>query len=403
MIKVAVRFGFVLYLFLFFSIAGFSQDQYQVYTWDNFEKGTFPENLKRSHNAKEKNVNVSDYSSVSSLSGIQEVPAATECGRYGLRFDTIGGDEILKVVSNVTLDRKSLGTSGKALYQADIFIPQDSSTFPYSVAILAELSDPANPEIYSFYRLGVIKGERVFFSYTHKTYEPIIYLQTFTADLKLKIPGWHRFQIIFEGQENIICAIDGRPTPFSPIQESTLDKLHAGVMCSSSSEIASPIGFCFVDNLSIQWTAQNIALPDSPWVYSIAPGTQTGFINPMSPIMIQSQLNWQTSPESAWQECAAKKQNLLMLFYTPRVKAYQNLEQFINGNTSAQSLLKQFILLRVDVNQLRGGTLAQQFNVNKVPCLMVIAPDQNVKAKEFYRFESDWAAISQNIQKSLAP
>jgi hypothetical protein len=391
-------------MFLFFSVAGISQAQFQVYTWENFEKGRFPENLKWSHNAREQNVNVFDYSSVSTLPGIQEAPAPTECGNFGLRFDTIGGaDEILKVVSNVTLDRKNLGVSGKSLYQADIFIPQNNANFPYTVAILAELSDPANPEIYSFYRLGVVKGERVFFSYTNKTYEPIIYLQTFFTDLKLKIPGWHRLQIIFEGQEDIICAIDGRPLPFSPIKESTLDKLHAGFMCSSSSELASPKGFCFVDNLSIQWTTENLALPDSPWTYSMAPEAKTEFINPLSPIMVQSQLNWLSSPEDAWQESVTKKQPLLTLFYAPHVKAYLNLEQFINGNTSAQNLIKQFVLLRIDINQLRGGTLAQHFNVNKVPCLMVIAPDQNVKTKEYYRTESDWPAIAQNLPKSLTP
>lgn len=403
MIKDVFRWVFVLYILLFFSIAGISQAQFQVYTWEDFEKGLFPENLKRSHDAREKNVNIFDYTALSALPGILEIPAKTECGRFGLKFETIGGDEFLKVVSNVTLDRKSLGASGKSLYQADIYLPQDTASFPYTVAILAELSDPANPEIYSFYRLGVVKGERVFFSYTHKTYEPIIYLQTFFTDLKLKIPGWHRFQIIFEGQENIICSIDGRPTPFSPIKESTLDKLHAGIMCSSSSEMASPKGSCYVDNLSIQWTAENLALPDSPWTYSMAPEAKTEFINPLSPIMVQSQLNWLSSPEDAWQESVTKKQPLLALFYAPRVKAYQNLEQLINGNTSAQNLLKQFILLRIDVNQLRGGTLAQQFGVNKVPCLMVIAPDQNVKTKEYYRTESDWTAIAQNLPKFLTP
>jgi len=394
---------FVLYMVLFFSIVGIAQAQFQVYTWENFEKGIFPDNLKRSQDAKEKNVNVADYASAVASPGIQELPASTECGRFGLRFETIGGDEFLKVVSNFTLDRKSLGASGKALYQADMFIPQSNVNFPYSVAILAELSNPANPEIYSFYRLGVLKGERVFFSYTHGTYEPIIYLQTTFVDMKLKIPGWHRFQIIFDGQENIICAIDGRPTPFSPIKESTLDKLHAGLMCSSSSEDSSTKGICFVDNLSIQWTTENVALPDSPWIYSMEPEAQSGFINPLSPIMVSSQLNWLSSPEDAWRECSTRKQPILILFYAPRVKSYQNLEQFINGNPNAQNLLMKFILLRVDVNQLRGGTLAQQFGVFKVPCFLVIAPDQSVKAKEFYRMETDWTTIAQNLPKALAP
>ena len=39
-----------------------SNAQYQVYTWNNFDSGTYPENLKRADDATDMNVSVVDYS-----------------------------------------------------------------------------------------------------------------------------------------------------------------------------------------------------------------------------------------------------------------------------------------------------------------------------------------------------
>jgi hypothetical protein len=375
--------------------------QFQVYSWYNLEQGAFPADLKRSHDANEANTILVDFNSPGLPPGIMDEITISECGRYGLKFETTRGDQFLKTVSDVTLDRKSLGMNGKALYQADFFLPENNSSIPYSIAVLAVLSSEDEAQSrFSFYRFGILKGERIFFSFTHKTYEPLIYHQTNIAQLKLKRPGWHRFQIIFNGQEDIICAIDGRPTNFPAIKDATLDKLKAGIMVSSSGD--QPKGTCFADNLSIQFTTENLALPDSPWIYSLEiTQTQGSYINPSSPFMPQTQLTWFSSPELAWQESMATNSPILILFYTPRADAYKNLEQFINTNQQAQNFLKRFTLLRIEVNQLRGGTITSQFNVFKVPCFLLLGADGKEKTKIYYSSEPDWTSLTSEIQKNL--
>lgn len=375
--------------------------QFEVYSWQNFENGQFPQDLKRSYNANDTNTTLFDFTSQTSPPGILSEAAASECGRYGLKFETAWADQFLKVVSDVTLDRKNLGTVGKALYQADIYLPEDNASIPYSIAVLAALASESEEHRLSFYRFGILKGERVFFSFSHKTPEPVIYEQINIWELKLKRPGWHRFQIIFNGQEEIICAIDGRPTSFPPLKDATLDKLRAGIMASSSSD--TPKGICYVDNLSIQYTTENLAVPDSPWIYSLElTQSQGSYVNPFSPFMPQAQLNWLSSPEEAWSERQATNRPLLILFYTPKANAYKNMEQFINTNTQAQNFLRQFTLLRIEVNQLRGGTIAHQFKIFKVPCLLLLGQDGNERAKIYYNSESDWTPLTTEIQKSLS-
>jgi len=329
--------------------------------------------------------------------------AQKECGTYGLKFQVTKKIEYIKVVSKTTLDRKNLGTAGKALYQADIYLPAEDNALPYSVAVLAVLQEPDGSSAkYRFYRFGVVNGTSVFFAYTYDEPSPILIKTTDIAELKLKRPGWHRFQIIFEGQENIICAIDGIATSFSPIQESSLGKLRAGLMVSSSKRDA---GVCFTDNLSIQFTAESAGLPDSPWSFgSEKTGPPPGFFTLVSSSSeTKNSISWLTSPEKAWEECCSQKRPLLTLFYAPRVQSCQSLMKILSADSSAQSLLGKFVLLHVDVNQLRGGSLAQQFGVFKVPCFVVIDNQAQTKAKEFYKKNTDWNTIASNLQKTISP
>ena len=387
-----------LLFFLLLSLPALAQ--FHVFSWNNFEGNAFPENLAREHTANVDNVNIFDYTSPGAAPGIREGIAKTECGHYGLRFLVTRAGEYIKVVSNVTLDRKSLGIKGKALYQADIFLSENNLDLPYSAAVLAEKPNPSPKRpSYSFYRFGVQKGESVFFSYTNNTEQPLIYKIIRVDQLQLKRPGWHRFQIIFDGQENIICAIDGKATSFSPIQEPTLDVLRAGFMVSSST---TESGVCYVDNLSIQWTTENLELPDSPWAIPGEDIGKTTVATPLGSKAPASELNWISSPEDAWQMSSSQNRPLLILFYAPRVNSYQNLEQFIGSNEAARTFLNQFVLLRLDVNQLRGGTIAQQFQVYKVPCLLLVGKDGKERAKEYYRTEDDWNVLSQNIKKALS-
>jgi len=114
-------------------------------------------------------------------------------------------------------------------------------------------------------------------------------------------------------------------------------------------------------------------------------------------------LNWFASPEEAWQQCVSQKRPILILFEAPKVKSCQNFRQFLSSTPQTQELFKHFVLLRLDVNQLRGGTLYKQYGVFKVPCLGVMGTDGILKRKEYFRNPSDWDTISQNLQTALSP
>ncbi|MBN1902908.1 hypothetical protein JW926_16415 [Candidatus Sumerlaeota bacterium] len=373
--------------------------QFNVYSWNNFETGNFPSNLERLHDANEENSILYDLTSGDAPAGILDGIAKTECGRYCMKYRITKLKEYIKVVSKTTLDRKNMGDKGKALYQADMFIPEDLSELPYSLGVMAVLQEADGSSAkFSFYRFG-IRGDAVYFSYTYNEAQPRIYLHTRIDALNLKRPGWHRFQIIFEGQENITCAVDGQPTSFSPIQEGTLDKLRAGLMITAST---TETGMAYIDNLSIQWTTEDVPLPDSPWVHDVrqdsAPSPLTPFAQDNSSVPVK----WFTSPEEAWQQCLSQNRPTLILFFAPRATAWKNLEKLIQSNQTVSGIINQFIPLQIDANQLRGGTLAYQFGAFRVPCFIVLGPDQKVRLKEFYKNESDWNLISEKLQNSLS-
>jgi hypothetical protein len=383
--------------FLIFSNFVFAQ--YQVFTWNNFEDGLFPETFEMAHDASFENVSVVNYMNSTAPSGIQDGIAQNECRRFGLKFNLKSGSQYVKVINPVVLERDGLGVSGKALLQADLFIPADIHSIPYSVAVLAvSQADSGESSRFSFYRFGILKGERIFFSYTHNTVQPIIYKQCHVDELGIKTPGWHRFQIIFDGQDKIICAVDGISVPFSPVMEPTLKKLRPGIMVSSSYDMK---GVCFADNLSIQWTTEDIPLPESPWIANsskikkipVATSSNPG-INPKRP-------RWFTSPEEAWTESTSSQRPILVLFYAPKVKAYKKLEELLIFNDSAQELLQKFVLLKIDLDQLQGGVLAQNFHVLRVPCFLIMGLDAKEKAKEIFMQNSDWIRISRALRESL--
>jgi hypothetical protein len=415
--------------------------QYKVFAWENLDNGVFPDSLKLKYEADKSNVSVFDYQSPGAPGGILNGVARTECGRYGLRFQTSAETRFLGVLNGLTLDRKLLGTKGKALYQADFYLPEDTATVP-TVAVVAAVPVPEETkDIWQIYRFGFYQGGRVFFSYANKTPKPIIYLQETADALSLQRPGWHRFQIIFEGQDKIICAVDGKAAGFSPITEGSLSQLQAGIMVTSTPE--NPAGICYADNLSIQWTAEDVPLPDSPWytplpVEPAGAGGQTGAAPSLSvrvsvrspsspsPTPGQSLLSpektpastvgparpgglavspptWLTLPDEAWQRSLAEQRPILCLFYVPRLETYRQIDQKFRTDLAAQNLLKRYIPLLIDANQLTGGMLAQKFNVFRVPCFIVIGPDKKERARIVVGKTLDWAAITSELQKAASP
>jgi hypothetical protein len=208
---------------------------------------------------------------------------------------------------------------------------------------------------------------------------PIVYHTQTLEDFPLKRPGWHRFEMIFDGSGAITCAIDMVPTKFSPIQERTLQKLNAGVMIASS----TGKNRAFVDNISIQWSMDEVPLPESPWVTRSesapaangvegARAADAGSNSSPSALDPQSGLTWHTDPQVAWKESATSGLPLLVNFHAPKAAPYAYLKGLLPAVAETKNLLGRFVLLHLDVNQLDGGTFANRFRISRVPTLVVL-------------------------------
>lgn len=379
--------------------------QYQVFVWDNFDDGKIPPTLEFSHEASNKTVFVHNYLTPGSPPPIQQGNARSECGPFGLRFKTRENGRFLSMVDSLTLDRNLLGEKGCALYQADIYLPNEGEYFPSMSVIAVDHEINEMVKRWNWYRFG-IEGGNVYFSYNNgdiKKGAPVLYLHEKTGNLNLRRPGWHRFQIIFKGKEKIICAIDGEVLSFSPILEGALRNLRAGVLVTTPPDKLSE---CFVDNLSVQWIPEEVPLPDSPWTSKELTNTNA---NPLLSGNLQAPSsglnpNWTTDPEEAWQKCCAEKKPLLILFYAPRVKMYLELIPILQADPHALKLLSRFVLLKVEVNQLKGGRIAETFKVNKVPTFVVLEP---IKGNETTRTvmvsDTPWASVAPILQGALKP
>ncbi|HOE64067.1 MAG TPA: hypothetical protein PKW18_02360 [Candidatus Sumerlaeota bacterium] len=375
--------------------------RYNVFYWENFEKGVFPPNMQYEHGSTKDNTGVYSLTSPDAPSGILDGAAITECGRHCLRLQTNPKQLFLSVTNNQSvLERPLLGEKGKALFQADIYYSLEES-IPSNVAVLAISDDSGKDHAgWRLYRFGFSpRIGKLFFSSFNRSETPDVYVVDDIKNFNLKIPGWHRFQIIFEGQENIICAVDGRPTKFSPIKHSAFTKLHAGVIVCSL-ENKSETGY--VDNLSIQWTNEESPIPRSPWSEQAAVETNEVLQLPGAPPASASGLNWIADPQDAWAQTSNNKRPLLFLLTTTQLPICEKLDSIFDANPSAQVLLRQFNLLRVDVNQLSGGKLAEKFKVFKIPCMIVLNENAAELVRVSWTKTSTWDAVAPQLQTVLA-
>lgn len=379
--------------------------QYKVFCWDNFENGSFPQTLKKIHDANDKNVQVISYDSLLSnpkYSKIQDGIARTECGRYGLYFTIPKADVepkpngvFLSIVSDIILDRKTLKNGGKAIIQADFFMPEEpriakpaaaSSSIP-GIAVLGV--GGINPHLFdkwAIYRVGMSPTYQVFFSFldASKGAAPILYHVDKLENMKLQVTGWHRFQIVFQGSDVIGGYVDGVKTSFSPINEGSITSLRMGLMISSSSKADKE---CIIDNLSIQIADENLPLPTSPWmVADIGANSQKtvsqGF---QKPDFSDSNLRWFLTPEDAVQYNKGKNLPYLILFYSPLAKTHKTIEAMINADSNFQRFLKNYVLTRLDVNQLNGGKVAEYYGIFRVPCFVALDSNGNKKSMIIFK------------------
>ncbi|HMX63171.1 MAG TPA: hypothetical protein PKD58_08905, partial [Candidatus Sumerlaeota bacterium] len=115
--------------------------QYDVYSWDSFESGVVPPNLKLHHLTKPNSLQPVKFSEGPELlPGIRTPLSLEHCGNVVLKMTTppIGADEksvILSLVSETAMHRDKLGDKGKALVQADFYLVNNPSN--PTLAVLA--------------------------------------------------------------------------------------------------------------------------------------------------------------------------------------------------------------------------------------------------------------------------
>lgn len=346
--------------------------QFKIHTWESFETGTIPSTLLMGHNADSSTILPYHYIQQNAPAEMLSGMANVECGIYGVHFKPSPDKKHLSVVSPAAMRRESLGSSGRALFQADFYLPAAGTSFPNTALLAIEVGGQWPTTSYKMYRFGISEGGgRLFFAYANDDINatkgaPLVYHHQNLSELNLKRPGWHRFQMIFTGQNEIVCAVDMQPTKFSPVRENSLRNLHAGVMVASTAGNNS----CVVDNISIQWSFDDAPLPESPWIRPVTNGAVAN-VNYMES---GSEVLWLSDPQSAWSIAQQQQRPILVQFYSPNVPPYNYLTGITPRDTATRELLNRFVLLKLDVNQLGGGTLGQRFNIVRVPTFLTMSP-----------------------------
>ncbi|MBX7246122.1 MAG: hypothetical protein K1X53_11540 [Candidatus Sumerlaeaceae bacterium] len=385
------------------------QAQYEVFQWGNFEDGKLPASSKLVR---------SDAANVMSVVELDKVPgmppefrsaeAAQETGKYALcikarpapdqKFSITGGLAI-----GETLNREKLGANGRSLYQMDFFIPTQGQTPDVAVLAMEAGSDPAaktlNPT--SFYRFGVTAG-RVYFSLLEPTTNTAtIYKVDKGLTDGIPRPGWHRFAIAFEGREKIRCFVDGREASFSPIMDSKLQSLSVGVLAAWKTVTYD----AYIDNLSIQSTTDEMVMPVSPysagWKFPEGPASMRKSATasaPAAPKMpgLNTLTSW-VEPEAAWARAKSENRPFLIYFGAQNVPAVEELNRLMETDSNAKSYLQRCSCSKVDMNQLRGGTIARQYAVFKAPTILVISPDAKSSRRATFRKGDGWENVASQL------
>lgn len=402
-------------LMAFFALGSMdAQAQYNVFAWFSFDEGKLDSKAIPLGPLPGQRVFIMPYGQVPSPPrGFKDNVAANENGPYGLMLRTKTGavseEYITGLASNIILERHRLGAKGRALFQADFYFPPAPYPVP-SVAVLAmEPMKPNQESPTSFYRFGITQNKYVYFSHVVTGEKEARVYKTDTSFLP-KIPRgtWHRFAIIVEGQDTIRCYVDGHEPSYSPIKDSTMKNMQVGVMLADGTNQYD----AFIDNLSIQWTNEDVPLPDSPWAHTwtgsapvrltqtapVRSTTPSAAATPGSTSAATGPVEW-FDVETGWKQAVDQQKPMLVYFLAPRLAATAQLDQMITGSPDAQAFLRQHSCVKVDVNQLQGGTYAAQFNIFKVPTLMVFDQQGKEKVRAVFNRNDTWATMEEKLKQ----
>ena len=376
--------------------------QYHVFDWFNFESGELRKGAAKPIGRKAaQTVKIVNYDSIFSFSSeFRNDYTKTHLGSYGLELLSIPADVaedyMTGLSSGIVLDRRKLGQNGKALFQADFFIPQDMTNMP-SLAVLAmKPLQPGEVVPKSIYRFGMTRQTTIYFSLMNADTS----LPTFSkvdAEMTNQLPRgyWHRFAIVFEGQSTIRCFIDGREAQFSPFSDNSLQQLQVGILLADNKKSYK----AYADNLSIQWTRQNVPLPESPWEYSWTGAAKPLQIFEQATEDSRNQLTWKEA-NTAYNEAEQSGRPLLVYFYAPNVSLCNKVDKIFAENASAHSFLNRYSLTKINTNQLQGGEYAGKFNIFKVPTLIVMNPSGQVQKKIVISRTDEWNDIQTKIESA---
>lgn len=387
--------------------------QYRVHEWTDFEKGQLPESAILIGDDPQ-SVQVADLSKVPNPPpGFRSPEAASQTGRMGLHLRYPGHDpgvsmtRMAGIIVGDVLDRDTLGANGRALVQADLYLPPGAPVS--NLAVLA--TEPPNPALKPkslpqvtgrFYRFGLSGAKRnVYFSLVGSMLR-----EADTGFVSvIPVPGWHRVSIVFEGQNNVRCFIDGREPSFSPIMTDELRRVNVGVVLVDNGP--KPLE-AYVDNLSIQISLDAPVWPSSPYAAgwrvppgkvapeAIAAAAQAAVLTP-APSTVLDTRKW-LEPGAAWQTAQQVRKPMLLYFYAPGIPGTMKVDGFLSSDPRAAAFLDQHICARIDVNQLQGGAIAEQYAIFKVPTFLVFSPDGKSNVKAIYRPSNSW----DDLQKQLA-
>ncbi len=378
-----------------------SRGQFEVLQWTNFEEGRLPDDGITIGSAAS-SVEVVELSSVGGMPPNFYETGDGETGRYALRLRTEPASPNCGFVTSYIFDRESLGDHGRALFTVDIYLP-DEAELP-SLALLA-MDVPADqdeqppsslPSVRgSYYRFGFTKGTIPYFSCVMPDKQHAAVYQN-DRDIVPLIPkpGWRRLTVMLQGGAAIYCFIDGRATVFSPTHEKEVRRFRIGVMLADGKRAYD----AFVDNISVQVGDGNSPVPNSPysdgWRIPAGEAARRNSSVPLSSAV--RDLRW-IEPVSAWQAAQRTSKPLLMFFYSPGQPNSQRLDALFSSQTSTHAFLNRHVCTRIDVNQLQGGTIAREYNVFKVPELIVISPDAAKHLRVLPRPDEEWESILRKL------
>jgi hypothetical protein len=368
--------------------AGELPAQYIVYQWDNLENSQYPPKYSPIGTSFDEKVKVVGLSQVNGLPpGFRSVEAARETGQFGLAITSDPKNVLTGLATGTVLQREKLGAQGKALYQADFYFPAETEK-QTNFAVLAMLPmKPGQSQPQQFYRFGVSKLKALYFSFVEGASKPQTEVKT-DKELFKKVPkaSWHRLSIVFEGRSRIRCFVDGREASFSPIEEGTLKELQVGILNAENKDVLTT----YVDNMSIQWTPEDVPLPDSPYAASWGDA-------PSAPQPANA-MTWLT-PEEGKAKATASGRPMFVYMHAPRVAATQTLNQILDSDPKAREFLKGYVPVKIDVNQLQGGTIARHLNVSRIPTVILMQPNGAELGRTIYVPGKTWEAMAAGLTK----